>query len=501
MVSKLLTLILSSSLLLLGSAALAQSLRVGPVYADRADEVSVVVELPPGVTSEAPAFRLVANGEVVATAKEVKPFRDSQRGLALVLCVDVSGTMAGRPLSDTKNALRWLALQVRPQDQVALVSFADKPEVEADFGSGPRHLEQAIDELRRRGKNTVLYQALSESLDMLNNDSLPQRRRVLVISDGKDEGSSNEPESVIEKSKAFEIPIDALGRGKIERQYVEALRGLAIGSGGHFKHARVDRLDLPDAVKWIYGRLLERTQIVYFRYKTATGTRSLENAFLELRRSDGTWTSHRMFGHIPPPEKSVAQAGPWLIRIGLLLALLLALGLALFFTRRSPRPEVPPKAAQAAGPSPASPARKVTEGGEIFPRPGPGQPAAVLVGINGPLKGKEFAVEKVVYRIGAGVENDLRIERDEYVSRAHASLRYEHDGGRFVISDERSRNGTFVNGQRLTRTPSPIRPGDRIQVGASTLKVVGQHRSKGEDRRNRVQGRDISHERRRTRVN
>jgi predicted component of type VI protein secretion system len=70
-----------------------------------------------------------------------------------------------------------------------------------------------------------------------------------------------------------------------------------------------------------------------------------------------------------------------------------------------------------------------------------------------PLKAKETT-------IGRWSDNDVVIA-DRWVSRRHA--RIVQRGMRYVIEDLDSKNGTFVNGQRL-RIPQELEDGDRIQV-------------------------------------
>jgi hypothetical protein len=136
---------------------LAEQILVGPVYSDQPGEVSVVVELPPGVTPEASDFRLLVDGKIVATARQIKPFRLSGQGLALVLCVDVSGTMKGDPLAETKQALLSFLGRARPEDHIALVSFADEDKIESSFEETREYLAEAVRNLQTRGKRTGLY--------------------------------------------------------------------------------------------------------------------------------------------------------------------------------------------------------------------------------------------------------------------------------------------------------------------------------------------------------
>src|ERR687889_1979684 len=56
-------------------------------------------------------------------------------------------------------------------------------------------------------------------------------------------------------------------------------------------------------------------------------------------------------------------------------------------------------------------------------------------------------------------------DRDDLVGRQHAKITQDpNDPSQFIVSDLNSRNGTFVNRQRLTGT-TRINPGDVVQLG------------------------------------
>lgn len=117
---------------------------------------------------------------------------------------------------------------------------------------------------------------------------------------------------------------------------------------------------------------------------------------------------------------------------------------------------------------PLPPRRTVV--GEYFPPHAPGQPIVILVGVKGPMQGRQFPVEKELFRIGATSDNDLVIAGDDYVSGAHAHLRY--DKGSLWLADQHSRNGTFLNGNRLKGAPMILNFGDRIRVGNAMFEVI-----------------------------
>jgi hypothetical protein len=73
--------------------------------------------------------------------------------------------------------------------------------------------------------------------------------------------------------------------------------------------------------------------------------------------------------------------------------------------------------------------------------------------------------------IGRGSDNDVALPWDAKVSRVHCEL--ERLGGEWAISDAGlSRNGTFVNEQRLAERRR-LREGDVIRVGSTRLTIRG----------------------------
>ncbi|QTZ91241.1 FHA domain-containing protein [Streptomyces auratus] len=77
-----------------------------------------------------------------------------------------------------------------------------------------------------------------------------------------------------------------------------------------------------------------------------------------------------------------------------------------------------------------------------------------------------------VMRIGRALENELVVS-DLQVSRHHAEFRATPDG-RFEIRDLGSHNGTYVNGQPVTKSGTKvIGQNDIIGVGHSTFRLVG----------------------------
>ncbi|OFW66583.1 MAG: hypothetical protein A2Y74_01790 [Actinobacteria bacterium RBG_13_63_9] len=73
----------------------------------------------------------------------------------------------------------------------------------------------------------------------------------------------------------------------------------------------------------------------------------------------------------------------------------------------------------------------------------------------------EFLLDAPVTTIGRSAGCDLTLE-SAYISRRHA--RIECAGSKHVIVDEKSKNGVFLNGKKITK-PQPVGLGDEIRIG------------------------------------
>ncbi|MEU9896198.1 FHA domain-containing protein [Streptomyces phaeochromogenes] len=106
------------------------------------------------------------------------------------------------------------------------------------------------------------------------------------------------------------------------------------------------------------------------------------------------------------------------------------------------------------------------------PPPAPERPSAVsLPAATGTFR-QPTSVRPLparMVRIGRGGDNDLVVD-DLIVSRRHAELRALPDGT-YEIVDLGSHNGTFLNGQPVTR--GPIDAGDIVGIGHSAFCLVG----------------------------
>jgi diguanylate cyclase (GGDEF)-like protein len=90
--------------------------------------------------------------------------------------------------------------------------------------------------------------------------------------------------------------------------------------------------------------------------------------------------------------------------------------------------------------------------------------SAYLVVMAGSNLGQMYKLDKARLVIGRGDKADLRLV-DDGISRDHALI--VNENGQMLLEDLGSTNGTFCNGNRVTR--QPLAEGDKILLGSTTI--------------------------------
>ena len=79
-------------------------------------------------------------------------------------------------------------------------------------------------------------------------------------------------------------------------------------------------------------------------------------------------------------------------------------------------------------------------------------------------------LDKQITRLGRQFENDI-VFNEEFVSRFHAEIRLED--GKFVLYDNESTSGTFVNSQKIDRCV--LNSGDLIALASIQIMFVNNN--------------------------
>ncbi len=168
-------------------------------------------------------------------------------GFRTVIVLDASGSMRGEPFTDALNALNRFVEAKRPVDQVAVIAIRDLPEgyeVVSPFETNPTLLYQRIRDIPCDGQQTRLYDSVAAAIEMcgtaFRGDMTSLEYAVLstivVLSDGKDEGSAVVREELVNRIGMMDtpIPLHCIAFTRVEREHLKNMEALSRASFGRY---------------------------------------------------------------------------------------------------------------------------------------------------------------------------------------------------------------------------------------------------------------------------
>jgi tight adherence protein B len=166
---------------------------------------------------------------VTATAKSVAASSVSR---VAVLAIDTSGSTAGSGIVAARGAANAFLDAVPDDVAVGLVSFADTARVLAQPTRSHDGLRRAIAGLQAKG-NTALYDAVGLAVRTTGKADV---RTVVVLTDGRDDGSKASLAAVTNQVKASKVTVDSVALLTSVTD-LSALRTLATAGRGQVRSA------------------------------------------------------------------------------------------------------------------------------------------------------------------------------------------------------------------------------------------------------------------------
>lgn len=167
-------------------------------------------------------------------AQKVDTFQEAVDPVSIVMALDTSGSMR-RVVDLVKSTAIDFVQAVRPEDSLALITFADRPKFEHVLATERQWTVDAIQKYTAIG-GTALYDALWNSLQTLKG--VKGRRAVVVLTDGKDEnnagtapGSTHAIGEVLTLLREVGATVYCVALGT--NLDADILESLAVQSGGH----------------------------------------------------------------------------------------------------------------------------------------------------------------------------------------------------------------------------------------------------------------------------
>ncbi len=171
-------------------------------------ETTIIVEVRNLPTSPNPdLLEVTANGEPVSDL-EVSQIGDAPSvPVGVVLAIDASGSMAGQAIVQAKNAAKDFVSQSRPEDQFAIVAFADEVAVISGFTSNKEELLSRIDSIQAGGE-TSFNDAVLKGIEMFRAGSARNLlAHMIILTDGEDTVSTATLEDAVAGVAGSEVRV------------------------------------------------------------------------------------------------------------------------------------------------------------------------------------------------------------------------------------------------------------------------------------------------------
>lgn len=387
----------------------------------------------------------------------VKVLSDHSGAEALLVAIDTSKSLSDDFLEAIKTALRDYTRHLGKGEQIAILAFNDTVQIASGFTSSQASVEAALGTLRQGGVKTELYQALLTGANLLKQ--LSGKKAILVISDGHNEGAG-ELKDVVQAAREAGTHIYAIAlpeKHKEQKLHQEQLQTLAGETGGVFQ-----AVDSPlSAASGIFTILQAQRQkeaggcdyqITFLAPAEFKVTERPLTAVLSWKNGGGALSvdvalNAPLTEKAPEPEKDAAQKALDFVKtpVGMGCAagaalVLLLLAVLLWRARRLS-------------------AQKSQ--GEHTVLVSAQEPAASPFVLELVTQSMTFPLPYGKTRLGASRDNEIVVD-DPTVSRKHACL--EVVGQECRVTDSGSTNGTFVNGERITRSYI-LKSGDQLYFG------------------------------------
>lgn len=118
--------------------------------------------------------------------QRVEHFESADAPFDLLLLLDLSGSTT-RVTDTIRAAARRFVAATRPQDRIAIITFAGETQIAAELTSDRASLRASIDRIAKPTGDTRLYDSLDSALDYMTRRSDASRRRaVILMTDGLD---------------------------------------------------------------------------------------------------------------------------------------------------------------------------------------------------------------------------------------------------------------------------------------------------------------------------
>ena len=181
-------------------------------------------------------LRLVAIGSlIIALArprnKEVTTKTKSNKGIDIVMAIDVSASMLAKDLKPNRlEALKKVAgkfVDKRPNDRIGIVVYAGESFTQTPITSDKRIIKNTIRSLKwgQLDGGTAIGMGLGSSVNRLK-DSKAKSKVIILLTDGVNNSGNIDPNTATELAKSLNIKVYTIGLGTNGTAQMPVARGV-----------------------------------------------------------------------------------------------------------------------------------------------------------------------------------------------------------------------------------------------------------------------------------
>ena len=404
-------------------------------------------------------FRVYESGSGDSSKIEkVESLEAAQTGASIVIVIQASGAMLGIQ-DDIKKAVAAFVNGLAERDQVAVVDYGETAEIVAPFSEEKGEVAGKAAKITFTGRSFLLYDGLAQAIQLYAAAAapgkggaptlLPAPKAIIVISDGRDNGSATDVEKVISDASKRRIPIHSVAHSELDQDSLPNLEMISRRTGGTYRPA-TNTDDINKSLTVIKDFI---NKMYVIQWKTKLDHDGKEHKIEIAMENEGSSTSLKSSIVVHTPRFI-----DWLT-LGIITAIILLLligGVAIYIVTR---PKPPPQRFCAVCKRAQMPEWEVC----LFCLKS--AKARLIMQKGAGPKGKTWPLVGKIVSMGSGPENSIRI-LDGAVSGKHAGVAI--DGNKFEIVDLGSKNGVLVNGKKTARRF--LRNGDIITLGMIEFK-------------------------------
>jgi Ca-activated chloride channel homolog len=237
----------------------------------------------------------------------------SEAPASVIVLQDLSGSMEGRSLSFSRDAVRFFLGKALPGDELSLATFASgSTQVEVPFTTDLAALDESV-RLWKAWGTTALHDAVT-TVPALSQSGKNPKRFAILITDGVDNASKIAPDRARELVRQAQVPVyvlgmstgdpfDITGEGKKIYRYADVLNLLATTTGGRYYS-----ISGPEELQVALDAILDDLRHQYvLGFATGEGPSRQRDLKVQVDAGDRTVLFRR--GYKGPPPASQASGG------------------------------------------------------------------------------------------------------------------------------------------------------------------------------------------------